>query len=80
MWSPHAYAKIKNIDTSEAWKVPGVMGSRITGGGFGGCTVSIVKDGAIDDFKEKLSAEYKKNFDMEPEFYVVSIGNGPYKL
>ena len=64
----------------EAWKIPEVLGSRITGGGFGGCTVSIVKDEAIDGFKEKLSASYKKAFDMEPEFYVVSIGDGPSKL
>ena len=64
----------------EAWKIPEVLGSRITGGGFGGCTVSIVKDEGIDGFKEKLSASYKKAFDMEPEFYVVSIGDGPSKL
>ncbi len=64
----------------EAWKVPGVMGSRITGGGFGGCTVSIVKDEAIDDFKDKLSKAYKAAFDMEPEFYVVSVGDGPRRV
>lgn len=72
----------KEIDllVDEAWKVPGVMGSRITGGGFGGCTVSIVKDEAIDDFKDRLSKAYKAAFDMEPEFYVVSIGDGPRRV
>ena len=72
----------KEIDllVDEAWKVPGVMGSRITGGGFGGCTVSIVKDEAIDDFKDKLSKAYKAAFDMEPEFYVVSVGDGPRRV
>ncbi|MCR4990293.1 MAG: galactokinase [Lachnospiraceae bacterium] len=72
----------KEIDVlvSEAWKVEGVMGSRITGGGFGGCTVSIVKDGAVEEFKARLAKAYKEQFDMEPEFYVVSVGDGPGKL
>jgi galactokinase len=61
----------------EAWKIPGVIGSRITGGGFGGCTVSIVKDEAIDTFKEKLTAAYKEKVGKIPEFYVVSVGDGP---
>lgn len=63
-----------------AWSVDGVIGSRITGGGFGGCTVSIVKDEAIDDFKMVLTSKYKEKYDMEPEFYVVEIGDGPVKL
>ena len=63
-----------------AWSVDGVIGSRITGGGFGGCTVSIVKDEAIDDFKKVLTSKYKEKYDMEPEFYVVEIGDGPVRL
>ena len=63
-----------------AWKVPGVVGSRITGGGFGGCTVSIVKDEAIDAFKEALTKEYREKCDKTPDFYIVEIGNGPVKL
>lgn len=63
-----------------AWSVEGVIGSRITGGGFGGCTVSIVEDGAIDRFKSVLTRCYKDNFNLEPEFYVVEIGNGPCKF
>ena len=60
-----------------AWSCDGVIGSRITGGGFGGCTVSIVKNEAIDNFKETLCKAYKEKCNKEPEFYVVSIGDGP---
>ena len=63
-----------------AWSVSGVLGSRITGGGFGGCTVSIVKDEAIDEFKATLTKAYKDRCNLVPEFYVVSIGDGPSKL
>ena len=69
-----------DVLVDEAWKIPGVIGSRITGGGFGGCTVSIVKDEAIDTFKEKLTAAYEQKVGKTPEFYVVSVGNGPSKL
>lgn len=72
----------KEVDVlvDAAWSVNGVVGSRITGGGFGGCSVSIVKDDAIDEFKAVLTKEYQEKCNMTPEFYVVSIGNGPSKL
>lgn len=63
-----------------AWEIPGVIGSRITGGGFGGCTVSIVKDEAIDAFKEKITAVYEEKVGKTPEIYVVSIGDGPQRI
>lgn len=63
-----------------AWKVPGVIGSRITGGGFGGCTVSIVKDDAIEEFEKQLTAVYEEKVGKTPEFYVVSVGDGPGRL
>ncbi|MCI5857203.1 MAG: galactokinase [Agathobacter sp.] len=69
-----------DVLVDEAWKIPGVIGSRITGGGFGGCTVSIVKDEAIDTFKERLTAAYEEKVGKTPEFYVVSVGDGPSKL
>ena len=63
-----------------AWECEGVVGSRITGGGFGGCTVSIVADDKIEGFKEALAKAYKEKCDLKPEFYVVSVGNGPTKF
>lgn len=69
-----------DILAETAWEVPGVIGSRITGGGFGGCTVSLVKDEAVENFKETLTRVYQEKVGKAPEFYVVSIGNGPEKL
>jgi galactokinase len=63
-----------------AWAIPGVIGSRITGGGFGGCTVSIVKNDAVTPFIEQIGAEYLKKTGHEAEFYVVEIGDGPQEL
>lgn len=67
------------LDTlvEEAWKLEGVIGSRMTGAGFGGCTVSIVKDEAIDTFIEKVGAAYKSKIGYAADFYVVEVGDGP---
>lgn len=69
----------KELDTlvEEAWKLEGVIGSRMTGAGFGGCTVSIVEDGAIDAFIEKVGAAYREKIGYAADFYVVEIGEGP---
>lgn len=69
-----------DVLVEEAWKIEGVIGSRITGGGFGGCTVSIVKDEAVETFKEKVGAAYKERVGKQADFYVVEIGDGPSKL
>ncbi len=70
------------LDTlvEEAWKVEGVIGSRMTGAGFGGCTVSIVKDGAIDTFIERVGKAYQEKIGYGADFYVVEIGDGPRVL
>ena len=65
---------------SLAWKIPGVLGSRITGGGFGGCTVSIVKNDAIDTFIGETGPVYEKETGHKAEFYIVDIGDGAHKL
>ena len=63
-----------------AWEIPGVLGSRITGGGFGGCTVSIVKNDAVDTFIEKVGNGYKEQTGNTAEFYVVEVGDGAHRL
>ena len=63
-----------------AWKVSGVIGSRMTGGGFGGCTVSLVKDEAIDEFIEKVGKEYETKIGIKPDFYIAEIGDGATKI
>ena len=63
-----------------AWQIPGVLGSRITGGGFGGCTVSIVKDESVDTFIETIGKTYLEKVGHEAEFYTVDIGDGASRL
>lgn len=64
----------------EAWKIDGVIGSRMTGGGFGGCTVSLVKEEAIDTFIAQVGANYEKRIGIKPDFYIAEIGDGATKL
>ncbi len=70
------------LDTlvEEAWKIEGVIGSRMTGAGFGGCTVSIVKEEAIDTFIAEVGAAYLAKIGYAADFYVVEIGDGPCVL
>jgi len=63
-----------------AWEIEGVVGARMTGAGFGGCTVSIVKDECVDNFKETIRVKYKEKIGYEPDFYVVSTSNGTRKI
>jgi galactokinase len=64
----------------EARKLPGVIGSRMTGAGFGGCTVSIVKKEAADSFVSSLSTAYTKITGLIPDFYLPQVGNGAGRL
>ena len=68
----------KELDTlvEEAWKIPGVIGSRMTGAGFGGCTVSIVENDAVEPFISKVGEAYKKAIGYAADFYVIDVGEG----
>ena len=72
----------EELDTlvEAAWKIDGVIGSRMTGAGFGGCTVSIVKDEAVDRFIDQVGKTYKETIGYAADFYVVEIGSGPCEL
>ena len=63
-----------------AWSIEGVIGSRMTGGGFGGCTVSLVRNDAIDRFKQTVSQNYRQVTDLQAEFYIANTGDGAQKI
>lgn len=58
----------------------GVSGSRIMGGGFGGCTINLVKDSIMDNFKREVTRAYRERFTIEPKFYSVTIGDGSHEI
>jgi galactokinase len=63
-----------------SWAQEGVIGSRMTGAGFGGCTVSIVKNDYVDDFIKNVGKSYAEKIGYEASFYVAKIGDGARKL
>lgn len=72
----------KELDTlvSLAWQQEGVIGSRMTGAGFGGCTVSIVKEENIEAFTKNIEEGYKEIIGYKPDFYVVDISDGTGRI
>ena len=63
-----------------AWTLPYVLGSRMTGGGFGGCTVSLVKREKMKDFEEELQKVYEPKIGYPCSFYEAEIADGPREL
>jgi len=72
----------KELDTlvEAAWKQPGVIGARMTGAGFGGCTVNLVKEEYVDSFIREVGAIYSETIGYDADFYVVDVGDGPCRL
>jgi len=65
-----------DIMVEAAWKVDGVYGSRMTGAGFGGCTVSLVAEEAIEDFRAQVAAAYEEATGIVPQIYVCRAEDG----
>ncbi len=69
-----------DIMAEAAWKVDGVYGSRMTGAGFGGCTVSLVAEGAIEDFRSQVAETYERATGIAPQIYVCRAEDGVSEL
>ena len=72
----------KELDTLAelAWQQAGVIGSRMTGAGFGGCTVSLVKNEAIEAFEKNVAEAYTKKIGYAPSFYVANVADGAGRI
>ena len=63
-----------------AWEIPGVLGSRMTGGGFGGCTVSIIKNSSVSEYEETAGRKYREAFGYDCTFIPAAAGDGPSRV
>jgi galactokinase len=63
-----------------ASKVPNVYGARMTGGGFGGCTINILERSSFEEFNQQITAEYTQAFDRKPEIFIVKASEGAHPI
>jgi galactokinase len=63
-----------------ARRVAGVYGARMTGGGFGGCTINLVAKERVAEFKQIISTEYEQSMKLKPEIYVCEASNGAEEI
>jgi len=70
------------LDTmvEEAWQIEGTIGARMTGAGFGGCIVALVKEEAVESFIEEVGKNYQARTGLTPEFYVAGVGQGSHEV
>jgi len=59
-----------------AQKTEGVYGARMTGGGFGGCTINLVDAGCAEEFKREIARCYEEATHLKPDIYVCATANG----
>lgn len=69
-----------DIIVSEALKAKGCLGARMTGAGFGGCAIAIVKKAELDNFINMVRENYKNKIGYEPSFYLTGIGDGTEEI
>lgn len=69
-----------DVIVEEAIKVPGCIGARMTGAGFGGCAVAIVNNSSIEDFQKIVGENYKNRIGYEPSFYLSGVGEGTCEI
>jgi len=63
-----------------ALNIKGVLGGRMMGGGFGGCTINIIREDCIDDVKAIVNSSYRKKFDIGPEYYICDAADGAERI
>ncbi|MEG0318805.1 MAG: galactokinase [Niameybacter sp.] len=63
-----------------AWGVEGVLGARMTGAGFGGCSIALVENGCVDNFIEAVGKKYEEEIGYVASFFVATIGDGPIRI
>ncbi|MGN7357908.1 galactokinase [Paenibacillus sp. SAF-054] len=69
-----------DVMVEEAQRIPGTLGARMTGAGFGGCTVSLVHEDSVERFVQQVGQAYEERTGLKPEFYVCGTGDGVKEL
>jgi galactokinase len=69
-----------DVLVEEARRIPGVLGSRMTGAGFGGCTVSLVHEDAIQPLIQQVGERYIARTGLKADFYIADIGDGVHEV
>ncbi|MNO53264.1 Galactokinase [compost metagenome] len=69
-----------DVMVEEARKIDGTLGARMTGAGFGGCTVSLVHEDAVERFIHEVGEAYERRTGLKGEYYVCGVGNGVHEL
>jgi galactokinase len=65
---------------SLAQDLPGLIGARLTGGGFGGCTINLVHQSDALDFVEELGGRYAAELGIVPQIHICQASGGAHKL